>query len=83
MNIFKKLLVGKNAILSMSFLLNKNLIVTTKHKSRAETQNKKKKEKKQKNVIEKHQTKIADRNMRKKETLKVYSNLETKDKWQY
>lgn len=82
MNIFKKLLAGKNAILSMSFLLNKNLIVTTKHKSRAETKQKKK-EKKQKNVIEKHQTKIADRNMRKKETLKVYSNLETKYKLQY
>ena len=45
MNIFKKLLAGKNAILSMSFLLNKNLIVTTKHKSREETQNKKKRKK--------------------------------------
>lgn len=81
MNIFKKLLAGKNAILSMSFLLNKNLIVTTKHKSRAETQNKKKNKKIKKNVIENHQTEIADRNMRKKETLKVYSNLETKYKW--
>lgn len=65
----------------MSFLLNKNLIVTTKHKSRAETQNKKKNKKIKKNVIENHQTEIADRNMRKKETLKVYSNLETKYKW--
>ena len=64
----------------MSFLLNKNLIVTTKHKSRAETQNKKKNKKIKKNVIENHQTEIADRNMRKKETLKVYSNLETKYK---
>ena len=45
MNIFKKLLAGKNAILSMSFLLNKNLIVTTKHKSREETQKKKKRKK--------------------------------------
>lgn len=48
MNIFKKLLAGKNAILSMSFLLNKNLIVTTKHKSRAETKQKKKKKKNRK-----------------------------------
>lgn len=46
-----------------------NLTVTTKQKSRAETWNIKKKKKKEeidKNITENHQTKIADRNKRKR-----------------
>ena len=42
-----------------------NLMVTTKQKSRAETQNIKK-EKLRKQIVENHQTKIEDRNTKEK-----------------
>ena len=42
-----------------------NLMVTTRHKSRAETQNIKREET-EKNIIESHQNKMTDRNTRKK-----------------
>ena len=59
-----------------------NLMKTTEHKSRAEALNIKKKET-EKNIIENHQTKLANRNTRKKKQWRYRTTRKQKMKWQY
>ena len=62
--------------------LYRNPVVTTKHKSRAETRNFKKEET-EKNTIENQQTNMADRNTRPKKQWLHRTTSKHEIKWQY
>ena len=62
-----------------------NLMIITKHKSRAEILNSKKKKKKketEKNVTENHQTKLENTNTRKRKQWRYQTTRKQKMKWQ-